>query len=206
MAWSAKKTILSSDTVDDTPEVLSAPTNLDDGKAQLQVSCVFPSTPTDDLRVSIYTTLDAKTHAISAVVSAGGSNYEVGDLLTVTGGGPGVGETDAAIFEVATESSGVVQTVTLVSGGDYSYEKPSNPVATTTNGSGTGCTLTVTYQDEVYDKVPVYQFDLAKVDNDTNIVSFNVKDFYRFKVGVVATGSTDTLEVDVFIKTFDTAL
>lgn len=77
--------------------------------------------------------------ATSAAVSAGGSSYVVGDKLTVSGGTFGT----AATFEVTAVSGGVVTTVELLAGGDYTAT-PSNP-ASTTGGTGTGCTLTVTY-------------------------------------------------------------
>jgi hypothetical protein len=77
--------------------------------------------------------------ATSAVVAAGGSSYVVGDVLTVSGGTFGT----AATFEVTGVTTGSVDTVELLAGGDYTVT-PGNP-ASTTGGSGTGCTLTVTY-------------------------------------------------------------
>lgn len=77
--------------------------------------------------------------ATSATVSAGGSSYVVGDKLTVSGGTFGT----AATFEVTAVSAGAVTAVELLAGGDYT-STPSNP-ASTTGGTGTGCTLTVTY-------------------------------------------------------------
>lgn len=77
--------------------------------------------------------------AVSATVSAGGTGYTAGDQLTVSGGT----SSRPAIFQVATAPAGVVGTVTLVDPGDYTTT-PGNP-ASTTGGTGTGCTLTVTY-------------------------------------------------------------
>jgi len=81
--------------------------------------------------------------ATSATVSAGGSGYAVGDTITATGGTAVV----QPVFQVATLSGSAVATVTVAFPGSYSA-KPSNPVAQgSTSGSGTGCTLTVTYND-----------------------------------------------------------
>lgn len=77
--------------------------------------------------------------AVSATVGAGGTGYTVGDQLTVSGGTFG----RPAIFQVATAPAGVVATVTLVDRGDYTTT-PGNP-ASTTGGTGTGCTLNITY-------------------------------------------------------------
>ena len=78
----------------------------------------------------------------SATVSAGGTGYTVGDILTVSGGTFSV----AGQFRVTTVSSGVVTAVVPHTRGDYTAT-PTNPAATT-GGTGTGCTLTVTYVDK----------------------------------------------------------
>lgn len=83
--------------------------------------------------------------ASSATVSAGGTNYAVGNILEVQGGSTRC----KAKFQVATLSGSAVATVTpFEDGGAYS-STPSNPATTTkvgpTAGTGTGCTLTVTY-------------------------------------------------------------
>ncbi len=81
--------------------------------------------------------------ATSAVISAGGSGYAVGDTITLTGGTA----VSQPVFVVATLSGSAVATVTVGYPGSYST-KPANPVAQgSTSGSGTGCTLTVTYND-----------------------------------------------------------
>ncbi|MCC6425651.1 MAG: hypothetical protein IT435_02400 [Phycisphaerales bacterium] len=77
--------------------------------------------------------------AQSATVAAGGTGYTVGDTLTVSGGT----NTLAAQFKVATAPGGVVGTVTLYEPGNYTAA-PSNP-ASTTGGTGTGCTLNLTF-------------------------------------------------------------
>ena len=95
--------------------------------------------------------------AVSAVVSAAGNGYNIGDKLTVVKGDGVQGDVDGAgttgtdaIFTVATLTGGAgtgVATVTLDTAGNYE-ETPSNAVATTNDGSGDdACTLTVTWQD-----------------------------------------------------------
>jgi hypothetical protein len=74
-------------------------------------------------------------------VSAGGTGYTVGDVLTLVGGTPLSG---AATYSVATVSAGVVLTVTAVNFAAYSV-LPSSPVSTT-GGTGTGCTLNVQWK------------------------------------------------------------
>lgn len=81
--------------------------------------------------------------ATSAVVQAGGTNYAVGDTITMTGGTA----LSQPIFTVATLSGSAVSTVTVTYPGFYTT-KPSNPVSQgSTSGSGTSCTLNVTYND-----------------------------------------------------------
>ena len=75
--------------------------------------------------------------AIVAVVSAGGSGYLVGDVLTISGGT----FTVAATVTVATLSGSAVATVTISNGGSYTLF-PTNPVSTT-GGTGTGATFTL---------------------------------------------------------------
>lgn len=87
--------------------------------------------------------------AASATVSAGGSGYQVGDILQVQGGTFRV----PAKFKVATLSGSAVATVTLFEGGGVYSSTPSNPAATLGVGSedpqtyagDDACTLTVTY-------------------------------------------------------------
>lgn len=79
--------------------------------------------------------------AVSATVQAGGTGYAVGDTITTTGGTA----LSQPIFTVATLSGSAVATVTVTYPGFYTAT-PSNPVAQgSTSGSGTSCTLNVTY-------------------------------------------------------------
>src|ERR1051325_8117663 len=77
-------------------------------------------------------------NTVSAVVTAGGSGYTNNDVLTVSGGT----STTSATF-TATVSGGVVTSVVATNTGHYTV-LPTNAVATT-GGTGTGCTLTITW-------------------------------------------------------------
>ena len=85
------------------------------------------------------------SRALSAVVTAGGTGYKIGDILTVSGG---TNLARAAQFVVdAVDPGGVVTNVRLFLNRSGGYTStPANAAATTTNGAGSGCTLTVTYQ------------------------------------------------------------
>ena len=84
------------------------------------------------------------SEALSAVATAAGTNYVVGDLLTVTTAG------GSAIFRVATvDTGGEVLTVDFGTGASRgSFEAlPSGAQATTDNSvAGNGCTLTITFR------------------------------------------------------------
>lgn len=81
--------------------------------------------------------------AQSATIAAGGTGYAVGDTITETGGTAVI----QAVFTVATVSAGVVTSVTATVPGIYTA-KPTNPVSQgSTSGSGTGCTLTITWNN-----------------------------------------------------------
>ncbi|MCK5603632.1 hypothetical protein KAR91_17230 [Candidatus Pacearchaeota archaeon] len=75
-----------------------------------------------------------------AAVNAGGSTYSVGDSLVPTTGTYSV----APELEVLTESGGAVTSILIKNPGICSAQ-PSNPVATTSDGSGTGCTIDFTF-------------------------------------------------------------
>jgi len=77
---------------------------------------------------------------VTATVSAGGSGYVVGEILTVVGGT----STAAAVLTVATISGSAVATVTITTIGTYTAS-PTNPAATTSNLSGTGATFTLSF-------------------------------------------------------------
>jgi hypothetical protein len=76
----------------------------------------------------------------AAAVAAGGSGYQVGDVLTVLGG---TGSSTPAQVTVATLSGSAVATVTVAFGGYYGLTAPSGTVATS-GGHGTGATFALT--------------------------------------------------------------
>lgn len=99
-------------------------------------------------------TIDRREYrAARATVSAGGTGYTLNDVLTVSGGT----SVEAAKFKVASVSGGVVTSVSPVDptvtttdvdvSGRYTAT-PSNP-ASTTGGTGSGCTLTIEYEQEL---------------------------------------------------------
>jgi phosphotransferase system HPr-like phosphotransfer protein len=79
-------------------------------------------------------------YANTATVAVGGTGYTLNDTLTVVGGTT----IDSAVqFQVTGVSGGVVTTVSRTTNSRYSA-LPSSP-STTTGGTGTGCTLNVTF-------------------------------------------------------------
>lgn len=84
-------------------------------------------------------------YAVSAVITAAGTGYSVGNLLFVSGGT--FVDEGAAFTVTSVGGSGTVTGVSLLEKGEYTTA-PSNPAATTDNGPGSGCTLTVTYEDD----------------------------------------------------------
>jgi hypothetical protein len=77
---------------------------------------------------------------LSAVATAGGSNYSVGDVLTVTYSG------QTATFTVATLSGNAVATVTPLARGTFTATTTGAKSTTVAPAGGTGCTLTITYR------------------------------------------------------------
>jgi hypothetical protein len=77
---------------------------------------------------------------LTATIQAGGSGYTAGDVLTVTGG---TTAEPAMQYTVSTVSSGAVTAVTATRFASYSV-LPTNP-ASVTGGTGTNCTLNITY-------------------------------------------------------------
>lgn len=74
----------------------------------------------------------------AATISAGGTGYAAGDILTLASG---TGR--AATFEVLTVAVGVIATIQLLDAGDYTVA-PTSPDTPTTSGAGTGATLALT--------------------------------------------------------------
>ena len=107
-----------------------------DGTGQARIANGILGTTTTGLKLDI----DQQIVTAVAVAAGGGgggtgtNDYYVGDILTAGNGGQ---------YQVASVSSGAVASVTLMVPG-VSASPPSNPVATT-GGSGTGCTLNLTW-------------------------------------------------------------
>lgn len=79
------------------------------------------------------------------VIANGGTGYSVNDILTSTEGTFG----EALQAKVTAVSSGVVTAVEIQHAGTYTVE-PSAPTSTA-GGGGSGCTLTLTFGDQVSD-------------------------------------------------------
>ena len=75
-----------------------------------------------------------------AAVNAGGSSYNIGDSLVLASGTYSV----APVLEVLTLSGDAVATILIKNPGICSAQ-PSNPVSTTTDGGGSGCTIDLTF-------------------------------------------------------------
>lgn len=107
-----------------------------------------PSATTGSITLTLSQPMTAGT------ITAGGTGYLVGDLLTISGGTQNI----PATFIVTTVSAGgVVTGIKLNVGGQY-QTAPSNP-ASTTGGNGTGCTITLTIGSFPYfttDHIGVY--------------------------------------------------
>jgi len=73
-----------------------------------------------------------------ATIAAGGTGYAVSDVLTLVGG------SGTTTVRVTTVSAGAVTAVTYNSGGGGYTSTPTNPTSTT-GGTGSGCTLNVTW-------------------------------------------------------------
>jgi len=107
-----------------------------------------PSSTTYGSTVTLNATVTHGTMATSAVVSSGGTGYNVGDILTVLGGAFAA---PAQLEVTNTGAGGVVTAVSVLIGeaGDYSTT-PTNPVSVTdTNTAGsptaTGARFTLSY-------------------------------------------------------------
>lgn len=78
--------------------------------------------------------------ADSAVIVAGGTGYEVGDIITLVGGI----FTVAARLLVTSETANVIDGISILDPGDYS-QVPASPVAVTGGTGGDDATFTITF-------------------------------------------------------------
>jgi hypothetical protein len=99
-------------------------------------------------------TINRRTQEVNTAVvgASGGSGYAVNDKLFVSGGDTRTGydatqSTNPAQFNVDTVAAGVVTAISIDDRGVYHREAGTDEVATTTDGSGVGCTVDLTYRD-----------------------------------------------------------
>lgn len=92
---------------------------------------------------AVTATGDVVMEALSAVATAAGNGYNVGDVLTVSYGG------QTATFTVATLTGGAgsgVATVTVTNAGSFTATTAGAKATTVAPAGGTLCTLTITYR------------------------------------------------------------
>jgi hypothetical protein len=99
----------------------------------------------------------------TVAINAGGSGYAVGNTLELVGGAG-----TAATFRVTSVSTGAVTGIQALNAGLYSTNPGTTAVATT-GGAGTGCTLDLTWQDQVlsFPRTGLTDKDGSSVDSDT---------------------------------------
>ena len=78
--------------------------------------------------------------AFSVAVTAGGTGYAVGNVLTLPA------NTGPVVLTVTTAAGGIVSAVNITNPGSATKPGPAG-AQSTTGGSGTGCTITVTWAD-----------------------------------------------------------
>lgn len=108
--------------------------------------------------------------ATDVTVSTGGTGYDNADVLTVSGG-----TGTSATLNIVTDGSGVIQTATIASGGNYTVE-PTYP-ASHTGGSGSGGTFTLEVRGSwayAYGGTPIYDIVIFHINyKDIRFVDFD---------------------------------
>ena len=84
------------------------------------------------------TSLSQKANSVA--VTAGGTGYTVGDTLTLPA------NTGPVVLRVTTAAGGVISAVSIVNPGNAVKPGPA-PAQSATGGTGSGCTITVTWAD-----------------------------------------------------------
>lgn len=123
----------------------------------------------------------------TASVNAGGSGYTTSDKLTVSGGTNAGNASAAQLSITSVDGSGAVTGVSLDSdasgrtGGAYSSTPGTTNVATTTDGSGSSCTLDLTYSQDP----ETFMMYMRAEDNKNRVECFTNSDpiEYRFWTG-----------------------
>lgn len=105
---------------------------------------------------------------------ASGSGYVIGELLTLVGG---TFSTQAAQVRVIALSGTGITGVQMVATGDYSIV-PASPAATTSDGAGTGATITITDVNLQDVLIPIdFQFSVSQ----NYLVLFGISRWYVFR-------------------------
>lgn len=149
----------------------------------------------------------ANSYYYTPEVTDGGTNYAVGDVLTLTGATLSGDQGDLKC-QVVTVEEGVVTSVKVLTGSDYNKltAETSTGYATTNEGAGTGCTIQI-YNKEKSDVV-VYndteQHDPVKVDT-LSILKYPPKEETTFSVTVmeVKNKKAETVEVFPYVTLFE---
>jgi hypothetical protein len=103
------------------------------------VSCNATVTKNGDLPLGILSAADNGTGSVLTVaVNAAGSNYAVGDVIQISGGGA-----NCRLYVTSTTTAGGVTGVSFKNSGS-AYATSTGTATTTVSGSGSGCTINVT--------------------------------------------------------------
>lgn len=148
----------------------------------------------------------AKTYYFTPGVTAGGSNYAVGDILTLTGATLSTGSDLQC--EVTAVEGGVVKSVKVLTGSDYDNVTAATAAGfeTTYEGAGSGCTIAI--YNSVKSNVVVYADTEAhspETPDDLRILKYPSKDETTFSVTVleVKNKKPETVETFPYVTLFD---
>lgn len=121
-------------------------------------------------------------------VSAGGTNYVIGDLVSVSGGTSN-GTAQARVTAVS--GSGIIAALEMVSIGNYSVV-PSSPAATS---GATGSGATVTWTEETQDVIKLIDFSFSISQN--YIIAFTIGRWYVFRKEDTGSGPNQLVDANV---------
>ena len=148
----------------------------------------------------------AKTYYFTPSVTAGGSNYVVGDILTLTDATLSTGSDLQC--EVTAVEGGVVKSVKVLTGSDYNNVTAATAAGfeTTYEGAGSGCTIAI--YNSVKSNVVVYADTEAhspETPDDLRILKYPSKDETTFSVTVleVKNKKPETVETFPYVTLFD---
>ena len=148
----------------------------------------------------------AKTYYFTPSVTAGGSNYVVGDILTLTGATLSTGSDLQC--EVTAVEGGVVKSVKVLTGSDYNNVTAATAAGfeTTYEGAGSGCTIAI--YNSVKSNVVVYadtETHSPETPDDLRILKYPSKDETTFSVTVleVKNKKPEIVETFPYVTLFD---